>query len=379
MIRRRSSVLMLLTALIFVSQSLIAQAQDFNFTCKTPEALKYLQQGIEKNDAFAFNEANALFEKAIKADPECAIAYYFSSLTSTNNEAFLKKLNKAVELSVNASEPEHVLILAQKNATDGRADLARGHFDQLIGFLPESPRAHYYYGGFLYGMGDWANAEKQLRKSTEINPDYALAFNMLAYTLSNQGKYQEAIDALKRYAELRPNEANPHDSMGEIYLWMDDHNNSIGAYAKSLEKDPKFTLSLLGIGHNYLFMGDFEKARQHYDKYMAQAQSVADTNTAYYWKATSYSHEKKYTKSIVVLKEQLKFARAHKDIYTEIGIHGLMAEIYREIGDLDNALREARKEHSMAQKPEIDKGLGRWIYSRCGLHGSDCFDSSTKR
>ena len=81
-------------------------------------------------------------------------------------------------------------------------------------------------------------------------------------------KYVEAVDALKTYAELRPDDPNPHDSMGEIYLHSGDFENSIKAYTVSLEKDPTFNASHAGLGHNYCFTKEFAKAREHYKQFL---------------------------------------------------------------------------------------------------------------
>ena len=53
---------------------------------------------------------------------------------------------------------------------------------------------------------------------TSLDPNFAPVYNMLGYAYANIKKYPEAISALKKYAELRPEDPNPHDSMGEIFL-----------------------------------------------------------------------------------------------------------------------------------------------------------------
>jgi tetratricopeptide (TPR) repeat protein len=187
-----------------------------------------------------------------------------------------------------------------------------------------------------------------------LDPEFAPVYNNFAYFLSALERYPEAIKALQKYVELKPLEPNPHDSMGEIYLWMGDYENSIKEYSNALKLNPNFVSSLAGIGHNYVFKGEFEKARTKYGEMRVYALSVGDTNTAYFWEATSYLYEQKHDAAIAVLNEQVKFAGARKDIYMEPAIHDEIASIYIEKGEFDKALSEVAIERQLVMNPKFD-------------------------
>jgi tetratricopeptide (TPR) repeat protein len=343
------------------------QSQDLTFTTKSPEALRLFMEGLENNDFFYFDEARELFRQATVADPEFAMAYYFWALTATNANDFQERLARAVELADNVSEPERLIILSTQAGNEDNAALARQRLEEVVQLLPRSKRAHTILGTYYYGQQEWDLAESEFRAAVEVAPDFAPPYNMLAYTLSNSERYPQAIDALRRYSELRPRDPNPHDSMGEIYLWMGDHTNSIKEYSRSLELDPNFVASRAGIGHNYVFMGEFDKAKASYDGIFEYAETVADTNTGFFWKAVSYVHEGKHDKAVETLRQQHDFAKAHDDVYLQATILGQIGAIYLERGDFGKALEAARQVRQIAASPEIEPGVREGYLRGCAF------------
>jgi tetratricopeptide (TPR) repeat protein len=343
------------------------QSQDLTFTTRSPEAQRLFLEGLENNDFFYFDEARELFGQATMVDPEFAMAHYFWALTATNANDFQERLARAVELAEGVSEPERLIIMSTQAGNEDNAALARQRLEEMVQLLPQSKRAHTILGTYYYGQQEWGLAEREFRAAIEVAPDFAPAYNMLAYTLSNSERYPEAIEALRKYSELRPQDPNPHDSMGEIYLWMGDHENSIKEYSRSLELDPNFVVSRAGIGHNYVFMGEFDKAKASYDGIFEYAETVADTNTGFFWKAVSYVHEGKHDKALETLRQQHDFAEAHGNAYLQATILNQTAIVYREKGDFRRALRAVKEVREIAARPDIEAGAREGYVRGCAF------------
>ncbi len=64
--------------------------------------------------------------------------------------------------------------------------------------------------------GDFAAAAADWNKLAETLPNEPLTWNALGYARSYAGDYAGALTALREYARLRPAEANPLDSMGDV-------------------------------------------------------------------------------------------------------------------------------------------------------------------
>jgi tetratricopeptide (TPR) repeat protein len=292
---------------------------------------------------------------SVEADPDFAMGHYYWALTAVTPTDFQERLARAVELAGDVTEPERFVIMSTQANNEDNAALAREHLEQVVALLPDGKRAHTFLGNFLFGQQQWDAAEAEYRRVIEIDPSYAPVYNQLGYLLTNLERYSEAIEALQKYSELKPEDPNPHDSMGEIYLWSGDHENSVKEFSRSLELDPNFIVSIAGIGHNYVFQGEFEKARAKYDEILQYSESVADTTTAFFWKAVSYLHENKYDEALGVLGEWLKFAEARNNITQTGFINGQMAANCYETGDYDKAMSHAAKAREIAVSPEVSE------------------------
>ncbi len=332
------------------------QPNDITFTTSSAEARDTFMNGLSKYEMLDFDGARELFAQAVEADSEFAMAYYYWALSSATTSDFEERLNKAVELADKVSEPERLVILSTKAGNEDNTALAKERLQQVVALLPQGKRARMFLGNFYYGQQEWALAEQEYVKVTQIDSTYAPVYNQLGYLFSNLERYDEAIEALRKYSDLRPEDPNPHDSMGEVYLWTGDFENSIKEYSRSLELDPEFTISIAGIGHNFVFQGQYERARDEYAKMLDHAESVRDTIASSFWIAVSYIYEGKPDKAVEVMKERLQIARAHGNAFQMAAINGQMGSISVEMGDLDKALEYSAAMREAAARPEISEG-----------------------
>lgn len=83
------------------------------------------------------------------------------------------------------------------------------------------------------------DAEQDLRKVLEVNPNDAQALNALGYTLAAYTKrYQEAYRYIQRAFKLQPNEPAILDSMGWVLYRMGRLNEALAYLKQAYKKDP---------------------------------------------------------------------------------------------------------------------------------------------
>jgi tetratricopeptide (TPR) repeat protein len=65
---------------------------------------------------------------------------------------------------------------------------------------------------------DWPTAVTAFRRSVDLRPDFADAWNELGYALRNVGRYQESLDAYDVALRLRPHFPEALEYLGEAYV-----------------------------------------------------------------------------------------------------------------------------------------------------------------
>jgi Flp pilus assembly protein TadD len=88
--------------------------------------------------------------------------------------------------------------------------------------------------------GHFAEAADVWKRLTKESPGDVNAWNQLGYTLSWSGDYAGALAAVAEYGRLRPADANPLDSRGDIQYWFGKYSDAAGSYLAANAKTPGF-------------------------------------------------------------------------------------------------------------------------------------------
>ena len=101
----------------------------------------------------------------------------------------------------------------------------------------------------------------------DADPDRVEVHNTLGYMALGQGHYEDAVASFKRYAYFAGESANPHDSLGEAYIWTGRYHESVEQYQIALEIDPSFLSSVMGATDALAVTGQFRIARKFLDNF----------------------------------------------------------------------------------------------------------------
>ncbi len=294
-------------------------------------------------------DARAHYTAAVTEDPTFALAYVGLANTAPTAADFFEAVRRATGLVGQVSEGEAHVIRALEAGMNGRPDEQLQHLTALVQKYPDDERARFQLGLFYFSRQEWPQAIAEFRRATNINPEFSQPYNQLGYALRFMEDYAGAEKAFTKYIELIPDEPNPYDSYAELLMKTGRFRDSIVQYQKALSLNPNFANSYIGIGNDYIFLGESVQARNSFTTLGFIARNDGERRTAHLWAAISYIHEGDTAKALDEVERMDEIAKKADDRFAMAGDLNLMGNILLETGQPDEALAAFNKAVEMAQ------------------------------
>jgi serine/threonine protein kinase/Tfp pilus assembly protein PilF len=209
-------------------------------TTTSTAAYNYFLRGREESEKQDDIEAVNFLEKAVKLDSTFAMAYLYLAraynAAYANTRAENEYYRKAKLYSAKASEKEKLYI---------EASYARAielDFNKQLKILQEMqqryPKEKYVYYALstcYQQQASYGKAIEACNKSLSLDPNFGAGLNQLAYIYADLGEYQKAINYLEKYAAVNPGDANPFDSMGDMYFYLGDLSAAVAKYQEAVD------------------------------------------------------------------------------------------------------------------------------------------------
>lgn len=311
-----------------------------DMTTSSMDAYDCFLKGRESYDNMYYDQARQFLEKAVALDPTFATAYLLLANTyyslgnrKATNEAF----EKAKTYSEKATEKESLFIEAGYAAMVERNPGKRLRIlNEITKKYPEEKRAYYLLGFYFDTRGMLPEAIKEYDKVLELDPNYGVALNQLAYAYMSLENYKKAEEYLKRYAAAFPKEANPLDSLAEFYLKMGKLDEAIAKYKEALDVKPDFFQSCSNISYIQALKENYPEAIKWIDQYIARAPSPGLKAGGYSLKAFYYVWLGSFNRSLreIETAKEMRVAGGAKE-ESRAALDGLKAWIYYESGDIE--------------------------------------------
>ncbi len=108
---------------------------------------------------------------------------------------------------------------------------------------------------------DWKTAEREFKLGLELNPNYATGHHWYALFLSNMGRSDEAMIAIKKAQELDPFSLMINTNVGWwVGYFARQYDQGINQLHKTLEMDPNFVMAHYGLALSYNEIGKYSEA-----------------------------------------------------------------------------------------------------------------------
>ncbi len=346
-----------LSIFLIVPLNLAAQVKEVPVTTSSKDALKLFESGRDKFENMQFNAASTLFDQAIQKDPSFALAYVYRAQTGGGYNIARQNVDKAVSLEDKVSPGEKLEIELSQAMVNGNVDKQKEYIDQLLTAFPSDKRVQTLAGSYEYTVNDFQGALEHLKKATEIDGNYAPAYNMIGYCQSALNNFPEAEKAFQTYIKMMPDQPNPYDSYAELLLNEGKYDESIAQYKKALEKDPTFASSLAGIGNNYVFKQDFTSARKYYQQDYDNSPMVNGKLAALYLKAVSFVYEGKTADASSAFDEYRSLAEANNLVPNEINSYAFQGFAVSEGGNPSEGMKDFEKAQALFDKSTLPPAI----------------------
>ncbi len=327
---------------------------------KSADALKLYREGIELQGNLRTDEAIAKFRSAVKADPDFAMAWAMIAVSESSPAAAAKARARAEQLMPKANEGEQMMIrwVVARGGSNMIAAIAAAN--DLVSTYSADKFVLFEVGSwYVTGLNQWDRGGVLQEKALAIDPNYAPALNEIGYAYAFERKFDQAIAAMKRYAEVIPNEPNPQDSYAEILRLAGRYDDALTHYREALKLMPAFYSSQQGLGDTYALMGDQERARAEYAKCSGTQVEERVSLVCRQMAAYSYIREK----DLDAANKQLEpfIAAMQKQGQTAFAVDAILAiafnakDVPSAFAGFDRAAAAIRADHNMpkAQRDEL--------------------------
>ena len=139
----------------------------------------------------------------------------------------------------------------------------------------------------FYWEWDWAAAESELLKASDLKPSYVVAHHWYAEFLSAMGRHEQALAEIKRAQELDPLSPLMLSIGGEICLFARRYDDMILQCQKALDLDSTFTLARAHLSNAYFGKKMFAEAEKW--ARLAEPDTLRSLRMAYIYAATGKS------------------------------------------------------------------------------------------
>jgi serine/threonine protein kinase/Tfp pilus assembly protein PilF len=121
------------------------------------------------------------------------------------------------------------------------------------------------YAKFYYDW-DWLAAEREYKRSIELNPAYATAHMFYSTCLMATGRNREALAESEKALELDPLSLINNANVALLLYFERSYDQVIAQCRKTLEMDPNFVVTHAWLGQTYLQKGVFHDAIKEFQK-----------------------------------------------------------------------------------------------------------------
>lgn len=251
---------------------------------RADESIKAFKRAVEYNDTYVmgflalsetyyaqsdYRRARDTARKAIELDPANPNGYNDLGNALHGLERYedaIEQYEQVIELDAEAHFAYHNI--ANSYESLGDTDKALAYYGRALEIEPDYAISYYRRASlYHYTLNDPHKAALDYITYLEHEPKDFDGYMGLARTYVLLDKAKEAKEAFEEALELRDDEPNALNELGNIYYSDEDYVRAERLYLASLEADPDFKWGYFNLGNLYAYVrSDPDTAADYYEK-----------------------------------------------------------------------------------------------------------------
>ncbi len=302
------------------------------------DAYNYFLRGRDEHDKNYDDDARQFLEKAVELDSTFAVAYLYLARVYAGLRYVKKETGayrEAKRFSKKATEKERLYIEAAYARTmEDDPEKRFRILKQIAKKYPREKRVHRSLGFYYRRKLMYKESIIEYHKAIELDPDYGPAINGIAYTYSAMGDYERAIEYFKRYAAVSPGDADPFDSMAELYFKTGKLDEALGKFKEALEVKPDFG-SEIRIAYIYALKENYTETMKWLDHFIEMAPSPGIRGQGYAWRGIYHSFLGHFNQSLKDSRRAEELTKAAGNEYGAVVMTMIKGWIYLYMGEYE--------------------------------------------
>jgi tetratricopeptide (TPR) repeat protein len=239
-----------------------------------------------------------------------------------------------------------MLFLAQAQLMAQKLEPALQTIQRLVSSEPRNTDALKLEGDILYLLGREPEAEKALLTALEVNPNHIPSRYALARIYYQQSRFPESVGSFRKIIEQEPNHYRAHDNLALSYASLHQDADALKHFLKALDLVHKAHPEYDTV---YANAANFFLDREQYQKAFQLAAEAAKRNPAsarnFFLTGKALVKLEKHDLSVKWFKQAAEVDPS----YTEP--HYWLAQVYRRLGQTEEADRELQKFKELNKTP----------------------------
>ncbi len=188
-----------------------------------------------------------------------------------HTEDAITTLSRAAKMPDHKGEPQFAM--GEIYQLEKQYDKAIAKYQECLSINPNFAEVYNNLGVIYGAKSDFPQAVKSFQKALELKPNYnparknlgyAEAHTAMAVSLMTQGKAKEAQEQLLKAIEIDPQFADAYYNLGLLLHQQNQVAQAILQYQTALQCDPKHARSHNNLGVAYQSQGQLDLARKEY-------------------------------------------------------------------------------------------------------------------